>query len=718
MDHLTTLQPDELFTELERLQSENRALTAEGLALRRAHDEYRLGAERYRLIAENTLDLLCEVSQHGVYTYVSPNHTELLGYPAKQLLGRNFVTLIHPEDMDAVVDKFSACIVEGLPFVASFRLRHQNGTWRWLEASAKPLETPSAPGVIPYEGQAIFVIRDVTERREARRALATESERLAVTLASIADGVISTDLNGGVVQVNEAALQLLGVPREEILGHSVDDFMEFLEEEGRSAIRSPVIRALTEGTPCALPLSGHTLVRVHGGGPEFAVAGTATPIRDQDRQILGAVLIFRNITERRRTEQELLKLSKQESLGQLAARIAHDFNNLLTVIMGNLSLTKMLLAPGDAALRRLVDTEKACLRAKDLTRQLLAFARGGTPVKKALALEPLVRESTRLILQDTGAYRLNWPEHLPPVHADAEQLHQLLYELLTNARQASASGGEIHVRGETVPLVDDSTLPLPAGNYVRLSVRDEGLGIPEKHLTRIFEPFFTTKENARGLGLATCFLIARNHEGFMTVDSVPGFGSTFYLYLPALPEPAAPPAPLEPPMSVRPMPADPAPAVAVGGGSDPAYAPILPPPLPPDARRVLVMDDEPPICDLAVELLGREGYYVGTAADGREAIRCYVKAREAGRPYDVVILDLTVRNGMGGRDTVRELQKIDPDVRVIVSSGYSQDPTISRFRDFGFCGVVSKPYSVAEMTQEIEQAVALRGGEGSRHLEV
>ena len=707
MDHLTTLQPDELFAELERLQSENRALTAETLALRRAYEDTRLDAERYRLITANTVDLIGEVSQHGVYTYVSANHEALLGYPARLLLGRNFVTLVHPEDMDAVVEKFSACIVEGLPFAAAFRLRHGNGTWRWLEASGTPLETPSAPGIIPYEGQAIFVYRDVTERREARRALATESERLSVTLASIADGVISTDLIGAVVQVNEAALSLLGIRREEITGHSVDDFMEFLEEAGRSAIRSPVIRALTEGVPCPLPLSGHTLVRVHGGGPEFAVAGAATPIRDQDGLILGAVLIFRNITERRRTEQELLKLSKQESLGQLAARIAHDFNNLLTVIMGNLSLTKILLAPGDAALRRLVDTEKACLRAKDLTRQLLAFARGGTPVRRPLALEPLVRESTRLILQDTGGYRLHWPGPLPLVNADAEQLHQLIYELLTNARHASPGGAEIHVRGEAVHLTDDSTLPLPAGEYVRLSVRDEGLGIPETHLTRIFEPFFTTKENARGLGLATCFLIARNHEGFMTVDSVPGFGSTFYLYLPALPD-ASPtmPAPLEPPMSVRPMP-------EVGGGNDPIYAPILPPPLPDDARRVLVMDDEAPICELAVELLGREGYYVGTAGDGREAIRCYVQAREKGKPYDVVILDLTVRDGMGGRETVKELKKIDPDVRAIVSSGYSQDPTISRFREFGFCGVVSKPYSVTELAQEVAQAIASPGSGGS-----
>ena len=479
--------------------------------------------------------------------------------------------------------------------------------------------------------------------------------------------------------------------------------MEFLVEPGRKPMRNPIVCALADGTTCNLPLSGQVVLRT-AGGLEFSVAGAATPVRDQEENVLGAVLIFRNITERRRTEQELLKLSKQESLGQLAGRIAHDFNNLLTVILGNLSLAKILLAPGDAALRRLQDTEKACLRAKDLTRQLLAFARGGLPVRKPLALEPLVRESTRLILQDANVpYRLNWPGPLPPVNADAEQIHQLLYELLTNAMHATPIGGSIHVRGESVKLDADSTLPLPEGDYVRLSVRDEGVGIPSAHLPRIFEPFFTTKENGRGLGLATCFLIARNHDGFATVDSVPGIGTTFYLYLPALP-PASTmsPPPLERPMSMRQPPA------FAETETDP-YAPVPIPPGSADTRRVLVMDDEAPICELAAELLSREGFFVATAADGDAALRAYSEAKDSGQPFDVVILDLTVRGGMGGRETVRRLLQIDPAARAIVSSGYSQDPMMSRYRDYGFCGVVSKPYSVSELRHEIEQAITRCG---------
>ncbi len=695
-DHLKTATREDLLEELGRLREENRAL-------HESRDDSQRKEQRYRLITENTLDLICEVSQHGFYTYVSPNHRDLLGYRPKDLLGQNFATLIHQEDVAAVVEQFSECIVASIPFVTTFRLRHRDGSWRWVEVSAKTLDAVTAPGTTPYEGQAIFVYRDVTERRETRRALATETDRLEVTLASIADGVISTDLGGKIVQANAAALALLGVKRDALLGRTLEEHMEFLVEPGRKPMRNPIVCALADGTTCNLPLSGQVVLRT-AGGLEFSVAGAATPVRDQEENVLGAVLIFRNITERKRTEQELLKLSKQESLGQLAGRIAHDFNNLLTVILGNLSLAKILLAPGDAALRRLQDTEKACLRAKDLTRQLLAFARGGLPVKKPLALEPLVRESTRLILQDANVpYRLNWPEPLPPVSADAEQLHQLLYELLTNAMHATPIGGSIHVRGESVKLDADSTLPLPAGDYVRLSVRDEGVGIPSAHLPRIFEPFFTTKENGRGLGLATCFLIARNHDGFATVDSVPGIGTTFYLYLPALPvaSTTAPP-PLERPMSMRQLPA------FAETEPDP-YAPIPIPPGSADTRRVLVMDDEAPICELAAELLSREGFFVATAADGDAALRAYSEAKDSGQPFDVVILDLTVRGGMGGRETVRRLLEIDPAARAIVSSGYSQDPMMSRYRDYGFCGVVSKPYSVSELRHEIEQAITRCG---------
>ena len=711
MDLPTTLSRDDIFSELERLQAENRALTAENRSLRDSRDQSARGERRYRLITENTLDLICEVSQHGFYTYVSPNHQEILGYRPKELLGQNFSTLIHADDVAGVVEKFSECIVARVPFVSTFRLRAKDGAWHWLEASGKPLENPgaaaalpsavAAPGTTPYEGQAIFVYRDVTERRETRRALATESERLAVTLGAIADGVISTDLDGRIVQANDAALHLLGLRHDALLNRPVDEHLAFLEATSRSAVDSPVSCALKKGVACALPLSGHTLLHVADNGTEFAVSGTATPIRDAEEQMVGAVLIFRNITERRRMEQELLKLGKQESLGQLAGRIAHDFNNLLTVILGNLSLTRILLAPGDAALRRLGDTEKACLRAKDLTRQLLAFARGGLPVKKPLALEPLVRESTRLILQDSAVpYRLNWPDALPQVNADAEQLHQLLYELLNNALHATPTGGSLHMRGELLRVQENGALPLPGGEYVRLSVRDEGLGIPEPQLTRIFEPFFTTKENARGLGLATCFLIARNHDGYMTVDSAPSYGTTFFLYLPALTAggslPAAP-APLDVPMTVRPVPA---PAVL------PAPAKSAPPAAAPTAtRRILVMDDEVPICELAAELLTNEGFFVDTAADGAEAIRKYDAARTAGKPFHAVILDLTVRVGMGGRECVLRLKHLDPDVRAIVSSGYSQDPMMSRYRDYGFRGVVGKPYSVSELIQGIEQAI-------------
>jgi PAS domain S-box-containing protein len=698
-----TLTNTSLQAEIERLRVLNRTLAEENRLLRQSRDLSQRGEQRYRLLTENTLDLICEVSQHGVYTYVSPNHEDVLGYRPKELLGQNFAALIHEDDMSGVVEKFSECIVGGLPYEATFRIRHKDGAYRWLETTGKPLETVTAPGAPVYEGQAVLVSRDVSERRETRRALATESDRLAVMLRSISDGVVATDLQGRVAQVNDAALRLTGLKLDEFVGQPIDICVQFLDEGHRAPLRNPAVQVLAEGVESSLPLTGHALLR-SSAGVEFIVAGSASPIRDHDDALQGSVLVFRDISDRRRTEQELLKLNKQESLGQLAARIAHDFNNLLTVILGNLSLAKILLAPGDAALRRLVDTEKACLRAKDLTRQLLAFARGGLPVKKPLALEPLVRESARLIMQDSAVpYRLNWDAPLPTVMADAEQLHQLLFELLTNAVHATPLGGTIHLRGEVVLLDSRNTLPLPEGEYVRLTVRDEGKGIPEQHLTRIFEPFFTTKENARGLGLATCFLIARNHDGFMTVDSTPGASTEFHLYLPALPAEAQPPPP---PFLARP------PLQTMRHSQEAVSVAVIPAPVSPvrsaraSAGRILVMDDEAPICELAAELLGRNGYEVHTAADGAEAIKKYLAAREVGRPFDVVILDLTVRSGLGGLETIAQLRQIDAGVKAIVSSGYSQDPIMSQYREQGFCGVVTKPYSISELMQEVEQAAA------------
>ncbi len=268
---------------------------------------------------------------------------------------------------------------------------------------------------------------------------------------------------------------------------------------------------------------------------------------------------------------------------------------------------------------------------------------------------------------------------MPPVDADAEQLHQLLYELLTNGVHATPSGGSMHLRGELVKVQDGGALPLPGGDYVRLSVRDEGVGIPEPQLARIFEPFFTTKENARGLGLATCFLIARNHDGFMTVDSAPNYGTTFFLYLPALPASR----------SVAPAPAPPGNPAGQAAGDARARTGHRRDARPLRRKRAAHARDGRRGADLrgrgGIAQCARVSSWKRRPTARKRSASTRRRAR-AGKAFDAVILDLTVRDGMGGRETVLRLKHLDPDVRAIVSSGYSQDPMMSRYRDYGFRG--------------------------------
>ncbi len=402
----------------------------------------------------------------------------------------------------------------------------------------------------------------------------------------------------------------------------------------------------------------------------------AYPIFDESGQVVLAIEHIRDINERKKLEEERIKSQKLQSLGVLAGGIAHDFNNILTGIMGNISLARVLAEPDSKLVRRLEEAEKATQRAGDLTQQLLTFSRGGAPVKKSAFIKQLVMDSVSFVLRGSNVRcDFSLPDDLWPVEIDAGQMNQVFNNIIINADQAMPDGGIISVQAKNTLLGPEELPNLPKGRYVKVSVRDHGIGIPEVNIGMIFDPYFTTKTKGSGLGLASVYSIIHKHGGLVTVESQVGVGTAFHFFLPA--------AKL---------------------GPDEKEQENLPPAS--GKGKILIMDDEEIILEVAGEILVHLGYKVVFCSEGSEAITKYRMAEKTGEPFAAVLLDLTIPGGMGGKETMKHLLEIDPDARGIVSSGYSNDPILSHYGDYGFSGVVLKPYDMGEFGRTMQEVLS------------
>src|SRR5581483_7902301 len=467
----------------------------------------------------------------------------------------------------------------------------------------------------------IFAARAAAEieRKRFEEDLNAEKERLAVTLRSIGDGFIATDVEGNIVMVNNVAERLTGWKQEQVLSKPLVEVFNILNERTRKPSQAIVERIIETGS--VVGSASHAVV-VSREGIERLIEISAAPIRDKRNSKLGVVLVFRDITEKEHLEAERRKAEKLESLGVAAGGIAHDFNNLLTAIIGNLSLSLISIPVGEENHDRLITAKKASLRAQELAQQLLTFAKGGAPIKKTASVGQLINETVSFSLRGSNIRSdFTLPDNLWPVEIDAGQISQVVNNLTINAEQAMPAGGTLRVRCENFQLIEESAAlsPLRPGKYVKVTVTDEGIGIPEEYLKKIFDPYFTTKPKGSGLGLATSYSIVKNHEGIITVESKVGVGSTFSIYLPATDKEVA---------FDRPQKADP----ENGSG------------------RILVLDDEEAICEIVTCALTPLGYHVTAANDALTAIRFYKEAMERGEKFDAVISDLTIPGGMGGAE--------------------------------------------------------------------
>lgn len=399
----------------------------------------------------------------------------------------------------------------------------------------------------------------------------------------------------------------------------------------------------------------------------------SSPIRDSKGNVIAAVEMVEDITEKLRMETELLKQEKLESLGVLAGGIAHDFNNILLSLIGNISLAKNESQEGSELRELICEAERAAERAKSLTHQLLTFSKGGAPVMETKTIDGVIRETAEFVLHGTRARcGFSIADDLHAVDVDEDQISQVINNMVINAVQSMPSGGLIHIEAQNVSLDAEGDLPPGSGEYIRIAIKDHGIGIPDEHLKKIFDPFFTTKESGNGLGLSSCYSIINRHGGHIHVESEVGRGSTFSIYLPTSKRKQKKTRGTED-------------LIETGGG------------------KILVVDDEEPIRKLTNKMLKKLGYKADVVSNGFQAIKHYQKAMRISRPYDAVILDLTVPGGLGGREIVEQLYQIDPGVKAIVSSGHSNDPILADYKTSGFCQRLVKPYKVEDLSRVLKQ---------------
>lgn len=383
-----------------------------------------------------------------------------------------------------------------------------------------------------------------------------------------------------------------------------------------------------------------------------------------------------DITDHKKMEDELLNSRKLESIGILAGGIAHDFNNILTTIIGNITLALMNLDEKTKAHKVITNAEIASQRAKELAQQLLTFSRGGAPIKKTTTLKNLIRDTVIFVLSGSNVkYEIDIPETLWPVEVDESQISRVINNIVINAQQAMPKGGFLSVKCSNITVGAKSILPIGEGNYVQISIRDNGCGISQKNLEKIFDPYFSTKETGSGLGLATSYSIIKKHSGHITAESTAGQGTVFTIYLPA---------------SEKTVIKDKKDNDSVIHGKG----------------KILIMDDDEMIRETLVHMLSHLGYQIDTASDGDETIKKYLEAKSSGSDYDIVIMDLVIPGSKGGVETIAELIRHDPDVRAIVSSGYSNNPVMAEFKKYGFTAVAAKPYSIQELSRTINSLLS------------
>ncbi len=624
---------------------------------------------KYRFVVNNLKEVVFRTDAEGHWTFLNPAWEEVTGFDVHESLGRVFLEYVHPDDRQRNIELFKPLIERKKDYCRhEIRYLHKDGGFRWIEVWARLTldEQDTATGTAG-------TLTDVTKRKEAEQALRQSEEFVRSVLDNVDEGFLVVDREYRIMTANKAYCNWLDLPLESLIGKHC--YM--------MAHRSP--RPCNEnGEDCATKRAfetGEPQRSVHkhedARGHIMYVETKAFPLKDASGVVTSAIETIHDITERHLLEAEQLRAQKLESIGTLAGGIAHDFNNLLHGLFGYLSLAKLKLDSGHKSYALLEEAEKALNMSVKLSNQLLTFAKGGAPLKKRLALLPLLENSTRFALSGTHVdYTMNIQSDLYDVEADEGQFQQVLQNVVINAAQAMPVGGTVMIGARNVSAPGEG-VPQSLGNgqYVELAIQDFGVGISEENLSRIFDPYFTTQEmgerKGTGLGLAIAHSIIKKHGGAINAKSETGKGTTFFIYLPAVEQ-----------------------AQYASGRTEEAKVS--------KRRRILLMDDEEVVCRVVEEMLDSMGYVSEVVSNGEAAIEKFLAAGEKGQPFDVVILDLTIKGGMGGEQTMKNLVKIDPAIKAIVSSGYADNPVLLDYKAFGFSGFLKKPYRFDALKESLD----------------
>ncbi|MBF0226350.1 MAG: PAS domain S-box protein [Desulfobacterales bacterium] len=594
-------------------------------------------------------------AQQRKFSYISAGVEQLHSITAEEVLNDPMTIYgqVLEEDLQSLAEQEIFAAANMVPLSAEVRILLPSGETRWRLFTSAPRRLPN--NHLVWDGIEL----DITKRKEIEESLLIKS----YALSSSINGIAISNMEGYLIYINPSFLSMWGFNNDaEVIGKHVTEFWQ--EKEKAQEIIAK------------LKKSSHYIGELKGkrkDGSFFDTQLSASIVKNQNGIPINMMASFLDISEQRKLENQLNNIQKLESIGILAGGIAHDFNNMLGVISGNISYVLSIIDRDNELFEILSDVQTGTKQAQKLTQQLLTFAKGGAPIKKEADLRDVLKESALFVTRGSKVRcEFIFAEDLWTVAVDTGQMNQAISNLVINSTQAMPEGGIIQIKAENKKIIYENNILLSPGCYVKISIKDNGIGIPEKHISKIFDPYFTTKQKGSGLGLATTYSIIQGHNGNISVESNIGEGTVFYIYLPAT--------------DTKPIIEQKKQSVEIKGHG-----------------KILLMDDQEMILNMTGRLFGHMGYKTFFAKDGKQAIQMYKEAFLSQQPFDLVVLDLTIPGGMGGAETITELLKINPKVKAVVSSGYSNDPIMANYQDYGFCGVITKPFTKSEITETLSQ---------------